>query len=119
MVYLGKNRNSLNIVADILQVANPSANKTKIMMSANLSFSLLEKYLEVVIKAGFIRIDSNKYYQLSELGKEFLREYQHFHERHDQAQKILDSLRSERERLERLCYSHGLADSINLELDFQ
>jgi predicted transcriptional regulator len=45
VVLLGKNRDRLSIVAAILEAVNSGASKTRIMFSANLSFSLLEKYL--------------------------------------------------------------------------
>jgi len=41
-------------VADILEAANSGANKTHIMFGANLSFKLLEKYLGLVVDAGFV-----------------------------------------------------------------
>lgn len=43
VVLLGKNRDRLSIVAAILEAVNSGASKTRIMFSANLSFSLLEK----------------------------------------------------------------------------
>jgi predicted transcriptional regulator len=112
---LGKNRDRLSIVAAILEAATPGASKTRIMLSANLSFSLLEKYLELANKAGFIQTNESKY-QLTELGQEFLREYKHFHERYDRAQKMLDSLGSERERLAKLCERYGLGNSVDTVL---
>ncbi len=113
---MGKNRDRLSLVAAILEAANPGASKTHIMFSANLSFSLLEKYLEVASRAGFLQLNGSKYC-LTELGQEFLREYKHFHERFDRAQRMLDSLVSERERLASLCSKYGLADSDRSELD--
>jgi predicted transcriptional regulator len=115
---LGKNRDRLSIVAAILEAANSGASKTRIMFQANLSFSLLEKYLEVAGTAGFVQNGNGKY-QLTELGKEFLREYRHFHERYDRAQRMLDSLGSERERLARLCDRYGLSGTIKHELDME
>lgn len=110
---MGKNRDRLSIVAAILEAANPGTSKTRIMFSANLSFSLLEKYLEVAHRAGFLQTRGSKYH-LTELGQEFLREYTHFQERYDKAQKMLDSLGSERERLAKLCERYGLGNSVNL-----
>jgi len=49
VLYLGKYRDSLCIVAAILESANSGASKTRIMYQANLSFSLLEKYLDVAV----------------------------------------------------------------------
>ncbi len=115
---MGKNRDRLSIVAAILEAVSPGTSKTRIMFSANLSFSLLEKYLDVTSRAGFIQIKESKYY-LTELGQEFLREYKGFHKRYDKAQKMLDSLGSERERLASLCNKYGLTDSDRPELDVE
>jgi len=52
---MGRNRDRLSIVAAILEAANPGTSKTRIMCSANLSFSLLEKYLDVTSRAGFFK----------------------------------------------------------------
>ena len=54
MVLLGKNRDRLSIVAAILEATNSGASKTRIMFMVRLTFSLLEKYLGVVLGAGFI-----------------------------------------------------------------
>ena len=115
---MGKNRDKVSIVAAILEAANPGTNKTHIMLSANLSFSLLEKYLEVSCNAGFVQAEGGRY-QLTELGREFLREYRHFHERYRQARKTMDSLCSERERLEHLCNKYRLSTTIKPEMDVE
>ena len=109
---MGKNRDRLSIVAAILDAANSGASKTRIMFSANLSFSLLEKYLDVTAKAGFVQVSDHKYV-ITESGRSFLREYKHFNERYEKAQKMLDSLSSERERLAKLCQECWMESSIN------
>jgi predicted transcriptional regulator len=99
---LGKNRDRLSIVAAILEAANSGASKTKIMFGANLSFCLLEKYLDIALKARFIQIKDYKY-SLTENGREFLKEYKHFEERCERAKELLDSLSSERAKLTLTC----------------
>jgi predicted transcriptional regulator len=119
MVYImGKNRDRLSIVAAILEAANPGTSKTRIMFSANLSYSLLEKYLNIADRAGFLQTRGSKYH-LTEHGQEFLREYKHFHERYYKAQRLLDSLGSERERLASLFDKNGLNESDKSELDVE
>ena len=119
MVFIvGKNRDRVSIVAAILEAANLGTNKTRIMLSANLSFNLVEKYLEVACNAGFVQAGGGRY-KLTELGKEFLREYRHFHERYHQAQKTLESLGSERERLKNLCNKNRLSPTIKPEMDVE
>ena len=101
MTLLGKNRDRLGIIAAILEGANPDSCKTHIMFSANLSFTLLEKYLHVAVNAGFLQLQNSKY-NLTKRGREFLNEYRRFEERCINAQKSLESLDCERERLTQL-----------------
>ncbi len=68
------------------------------MFEANLSFSLLEKYLKAAAKAGFLKVENGKY-TLTEQGRNFLAKYKHFNQRYNLATKLLDSLVSERELL--------------------
>jgi predicted transcriptional regulator len=100
--FMGKNRDRLCIVADILQAAFSGANKTHIMFGANLSFKLLEKYLDVAMNANFLRIEGSRFV-LTEQGREFLRQYKYFVERYAMAQQSLESLDGEREKLGLMC----------------
>lgn len=113
---MGKNRDRLSIIAAVLEAANSGACKTRIMFMANLSFSLLEKYLELASNVGFVQVSNSKY-RLTEHGKEFLREYKQFHEKYDRAQKLVESLGPERERLARLCQRYGLDNSFKKIID--
>ena len=102
MVLSGKNRDRLCIVAAILEAANSGASKTRIMLRANLSFNLLEKYLGVVLGAGFVREEGCRYV-LTERGRGFLKQDRRFQERYVGAQKLLEALGSEREKLALRC----------------
>ena len=106
MVLLGKNRDRVSIVAAILEAANSGAAKTHIMFGAGLSFSLLEKYLKVVMDAGFVRVEGSKY-ELTERGREFLNQYRFFIGRYVRAQKVLEVLDCEREKLALMCEDSG------------
>jgi predicted transcriptional regulator len=108
---LKKNRDRLGIVAAILEAANSGASKTHIMFSANLSFKLLEKYLDICIRAGFIRINEKRYI-LTVYGREVLIEYKQIYNRYYKAQKTLDSLACERERLAQLCAESKLFEKL-------
>ncbi len=113
---LGKNRDRLSIIAEVLEAAENGAGKTRIMFKANLSFNLLEKYLNVAIKAGFIRLDGCKYILTVE-GHDFLKHYQNFHQHKTHAQKLIEDLSFEREKLSRLCEKSKLTEPItNLEI---
>jgi len=118
VVCLGKYRDGLGIVAAILEAVNSGASKTRIMFQANLSFSLLEKYLEVAGSSGFVHAGDGRY-QLTDLGRDFLRDYRAFHERYDRARRSLESLSSERERLEHLCNRYSLDRSIRPAMDVE
>jgi len=99
---LAKKRDRVSIIAAILESANGGSGKTRIMFGANLSFSLLEKYLAVALDSGFIRYEDSKY-QLTERGREYLKEYKYFEARYVGAQKMLEALSCERERFARYC----------------
>ena len=99
---MGKNRDRLSIIADVLEAAKSGACKTHIMFRANLSFRLLEKYLAVALDAGFVRFEGSRY-ELTEDGQAFLKHYRGFFEHNVHAQKLLEDLSHERERLTLMC----------------
>lgn len=95
---MGKNRNRLSIIANILESASEGTTKTGIMFGANLSFKLLKKYLELVVNAGFVQVD-NSTYSLTDRGSKFLDRYHDFHRRYAKAQKLIEALGSEHTKL--------------------
>ncbi len=113
---MGKNRDRLSIIAAILEASNSGATKTRIMFSANLSFKLLEKYLEVVLEVGFIQIEGS-HYSLTGNGRDFLKRYKTFHDKYSKVQETLEALGSEHERLEQLCDRNGLVYASSSILD--
>ncbi len=102
MVLLGKNRDRVSIVAAILEAAYSGASKTHIMFGANLSFKLLEKYLDVVTRAGFVRVVGSRF-ELTEYGYLFLKRYKEHNEHYVGAQKSLEALACERDKLDLMC----------------
>ena len=100
--FLGKNRDRLGIIAAILEAASSGACKTKIMFSANLSFKLLEKYLDICLHAGFLEMNGTKY-TLTEQGEAMLKQCRQLLERYNNAQKMFNDQVSERERLSQSC----------------
>lgn len=108
MVLLGKNRDRLCIVAAILVAADSGVSKTRVMFMANLSFSLLEKYLGVVVGAGFVRVEGSKFV-LTECGRGFLVQYRRFQRRYVRAQKLVEALDCERGKLDLMCEASGFA----------
>jgi predicted transcriptional regulator len=89
MILMGKNRDRISIIAAILGSANGGSSKTHIMFGANLSFSLLEKYLDVAMDSGFVQIVDSKYH-LIELGREYLKQYRFFEAKYIGVQKVLE-----------------------------
>ena len=99
---MAKYRDRLNIIADILGVAGSGAKKTRIMYVANLSYGLLEKYLDETVGLGFLRFDGDRY-AVTEKGQEFLEKYSAFSRRNSVVEKKFRSISFEREALKRMC----------------
>ena len=74
---MGKHRTRLQILKDILSVINDNrgAKKTQIMYRAYLSYKLLVRYLDEVIEAGLVSLDTNNSYKLTKKGSEYLERY--------------------------------------------
>jgi len=53
------NRNRLEIIADILEVAKVGQLKTRILYDGNLNFVQLNKYLALMIKMGFLEVNTD------------------------------------------------------------
>lgn len=99
---MAKYRHRVRIIVDIVKAAEKFGKKTRIMYFANLSYKLLQKYLDETIRAGFINANDNSY-EVTEKGRAFLKKYKSYHRRYSRVQKTLQSLKVEREDLERMC----------------
>lgn len=99
---MGKHRDHLTIVAAILEASDPQARKTRIMLKAKLNFKFLEKYLDGVLRLGFLQVEGQTY-SLTEKGRSFLDDYKRFHDRYVNAQELLKFLGFEYKRLSDLC----------------
>jgi predicted transcriptional regulator len=97
-----KYRDGLGITADVLVAAGKGAKKTRIMYGANLSYRLLEKYLQETVQLGFLRFNSDGY-EVTEKGQAFLEKYVDFSSRYSRLEKELQTATFEREILERMC----------------
>jgi len=78
-----KYRSSIEVMGQILQVANGSNNatKTKIMYQAFLSYNQLEEHLLFLIKKGLLHYDGNtRTFRTTEKGIQFLEVYHHIEE---------------------------------------
>ena len=72
-------RDRLDIIADILNVASRDAKKTQIMYQANLSYKVLQRYLNEIIDASLIKFENNQQlYKLTFKGQEYLEAYKEY-----------------------------------------
>lgn len=99
---MAKYRGRLEIIVDVLNVATKGAKKTKIMYIANLSYRLLEKYLEETVELGFMCFNNNCY-EVTEKGRTFLEKYNDFSSRYQKIDSEFQKMLFERETLEKLC----------------
>lgn len=77
-------RSKIQIAADILEVAKDGSRKTRIMYMGNLSFDLLEKYLDLLVNFGLLEVQirgqREKTYVSTEKGKRFLDDFRELQE---------------------------------------
>jgi len=109
---LVKYRNKIEIVADILSVAREGARKTHIIYRGNLSFKLANIYLDVVVRAGLIRFDSdNGHYLLTEKGKRFLGKFHKYSKYAKNLEKQSTLVNKEKVSLEEMCFATNLPNN--------
>ena len=88
-------RSRIQIAADILKIAKDGSRKTRIMYQGNLSFDLLQKYLDMLVNFGLLEVrGSEKSYIATEKGQRFLEDYrelQKYSEMADSKKRALES----------------------------
>lgn len=93
-----KKRNREEIIASILDAARLGATKTRIMYVSFLSFSQLQRYLNMAVETGLLGLDSTaKKYLITSKGFEYLKR---FDEVHSIENNVLEKRRSLSEILE-------------------
>jgi len=100
---MSKYRDRLQIIADILYIANDRARKTRIMYQANLSYKLLCRYLDEVLDAGLVRSADDDCYVLTAKGKEFLSRHESYAKRCESLEEHLNSVNDEKSALVKMC----------------
>jgi predicted transcriptional regulator len=73
------NRNRLEIIADILEVAKDGQLKTRILYDGNLNFVQLNEYLAFMIKMGFLEVNTDnekRIYRTTNRGFKYLESYE-------------------------------------------
>jgi predicted transcriptional regulator len=97
-------RDRLDIIADILNVASREAKKTQIMYQANLSYKVLQRYLNEIVTASLIKFEqSRQCYQLTDKGREYLDAYKEYARLSKTLEKRLSDFSTKRKILENLC----------------
>jgi len=100
------NRNSLDIVSDILSVALIKARKTKIMYQANLSYVQLQKYLRDLLEKNLLDHDGESFYLATKKGLQFLKLYNEHVEMLKKLEKQKEQCNRDRMMLDRMCSNH-------------
>ena len=65
-------RSRVEIIADILKAAIEGSNKTRLVYSTNINFTMVNESLELLVERGFIEVLGKRYYT-TESGLEFIR----------------------------------------------
>ncbi len=71
-------RDKVDIIAEILEVVHNGASKTRIMYKVNLSFAVVNKYLEFMLNSDFLRkisFTNKTIYRSTEKGASFFCKY--------------------------------------------
>jgi len=96
---MGKYRNRLEIIADVLEVVSTGAKKTQIMYGANLSYALLCRYLDEVMTMDLVRAGDASVYSLTEKGHGFLLAFDDYRNRRVEVEEQLTDVNHEELRL--------------------
>ena len=91
-----KYRDRLDIIADVLTVVKDGSKKTRIMYMANLSYTLLTRYLTEVIENGLVRKADRKTYELTDKGFNFLQEFKSYRKHQRRIMKRVNGIKDEK-----------------------
>ncbi len=101
---MGTYRDRLDIIADILQVALHEAKKTQIMYQANLSYKVLQRYLNEVTDASLLQfMGENQSYLITSKGHDYLSAYKEYSRTNKSIEKRLNDFSNKKRVLEDLC----------------
>jgi predicted transcriptional regulator len=109
-VFLGNYRDRLDIIADILQAASRDAKKTQIMYQANLSYKVLQRYLNEVTDASLVQFQGEtQSYLITSKRQDYLTAYKQNARTNKSIEKRLNDISIKKRVLEDLCpYKDGL-----------
>lgn len=69
-------RGYIDIIADILRVAEKGSIKSHIVYGADLNFKMFERYIEEINDSGLIRRNRDGKFETTEKGLKFLKRYE-------------------------------------------
>lgn len=90
-----KYRKRLDIIADMLTVVSDGARKTHIMYTANLSYTLLIRYLTDVIDMGLVRNENGNIFKLTAKGSDFLQEFNGYRKHRGKVEEQVSDIKYE------------------------
>lgn len=116
---MGNYRDRLDIIADILNVASQDPKKTQIMYQANLSYKVLQRYLNEIIDASLITFEnSDQRYRLTLKGTQYLDAYKDYARCSKNMEKHLFDFSVKKKVLENLCpIKQFLSESAQQEIN--
>lgn len=76
---VNRNRDSVDVIAEILSACRKPALRTRVMYRVNLSYRQLVKYLDFLLERGFLRLHGRKY-EVTESGMIVLKLYERLEE---------------------------------------
>ena len=105
---MGNYRGRIDIIADILQVAETHVRKTQIMYRANLSYTVLQRYLAELTEASLIEYkDDIQCYILTDKGREYIVLYKEYSKANKHIEKRLTTAQVKKRILDKLCTAHN------------
>ncbi|MFX0203988.1 MAG: winged helix-turn-helix domain-containing protein [Candidatus Hodarchaeota archaeon] len=87
---MSKHRKPSKIMADMLSIVEFHTKKTRIMYGANMSYTLLIKYLNDAIRCNLIKDNDGKGFELTDKGREYLKHYRDYISLQNQTNKQLE-----------------------------
>lgn len=101
---MGNYRRRVDIIADILEVVSLDAKKTHIMFKANLSYKVLQKYLEEITNAALVTFEQERRcYIITIKGRDFLSAYKDYCKMNKRLDRRLNSVINAGKILDKLC----------------
>lgn len=106
-----KYRRKIEVIADMLSVAQEQTKKTHIMYRGNLSFKVLNVYLSAITKANLMSFDNvTGCYLITEKGRLFLEVFKKYKRLVGRLERQYSSVKKEQTFLERMCFAANLPD---------